>query len=211
MTIARWRKLLGGTKTTLAGGLEVRYQPVRGGPARMMTPELAAGAAMAVLHGGADAVYLFNYFAKGHALGKQWTMPKYNAVLRAMRSIESLDKLPRRHALTYRDVLAPGEPPDDPLPAVGRTCTFRIQTGPKPAASRKVELLLEFAKAPSAPPRVRVNDTECPEPLKPRGQLVVYSIPAAALADGAQRVETEAGGKEPVKIVRAELAIGGSD
>ena len=62
MPIQQWRQMLGKSKVTLAGGLEVLYQPCPGGPATIVTPELATGAALSVLSGGADAVYLFNYF-----------------------------------------------------------------------------------------------------------------------------------------------------
>ena len=69
MPIEQWRQMLGASKVTLAGGLEVRYQPCPGGPASIVTPELAAGAAVSVLSQGADAVYLFNYFQTGHPAG----------------------------------------------------------------------------------------------------------------------------------------------
>ena len=69
MPIQQWRQMLGASKVTLAGGLEVRYQPCPGGPASVVTPELAAGAAVSVLSRGADAVYLFNFFQTGHPAG----------------------------------------------------------------------------------------------------------------------------------------------
>ena len=42
--IQAWRDRLGDAKVTLLGGIEVRYQPMPGGPASIVTPELAAGA-----------------------------------------------------------------------------------------------------------------------------------------------------------------------
>ena len=59
MPIGTWRGLLAETGVALAGGLEVLYRPVPGGQAIEMTPEQAADAAMAVLHGGAVLVYVF--------------------------------------------------------------------------------------------------------------------------------------------------------
>ena len=205
MPIATWRRLLDGTRTVLAGGLEVRYQPVPGGPAQMVTPELAAGAAVAVLKGGADAVYLFNYFATGHGLGTQWGPDRYKAIVRAMGSLDALDKLPRRHALTHRDVRAPGEPSDDPLPASGTACAFRLQTGPKPEG-RTVEVLLGLDPASAAPPEVRVNGVVCPGPPRPRDGALAYRVPAEALADEAHVIETSS--PKPVRIVRVEFAVG---
>ena len=208
MPMATWRELLDGTKTTLAGGLEIRYQPHPAAKAQTMTPELTAGAAIAVLKGGADHVYLFNYFADGHGLDKLWTREKYDALLRAMASIESLDKLPRRHAVTFRDVRAPGEPADAPLPASGKLCAFRLQTGPKPTG-RAVELLLELEGPPEKePPRARVNGVLCPDPKKSDAHVFIYAVPPEALADEVHVIEVEAGERKAMEIVRVELAIG---
>jgi hypothetical protein len=208
MPMATWRELLDGTKTTLAGGLEIRYQPHPAAKAQTMTPELTAGAAMAVLKGGADCVYLFNYFADGHGLEKLWTQEKYDILLRAMASLEKLDKLPRRHAVTFRDVRAPGEPADAPLPATGRLCALRLQTGPKPAG-RPVELLLELdGPAGNEPPKARVNGILCPAPKPSDGHAFVYAVPDEALADEAHVIEVEAGGAGAMKIVRVEFSVG---
>ena len=105
MPIRQWRKMLGTSKATLAGGLEVRYRPYRGGPWRYVTPELAAGAAAAVLSRGADAVYLFNYYQDG---SPEWPLPVYQNTLKAMASLDSLLKLPRSVGITYRDVRGAG-------------------------------------------------------------------------------------------------------
>ena len=166
LPMVEWRQLLAGTKAQLGGGLEIRYQPVPDGPSKYMTPELAAGAAMAVLHGGADLVYLYNYFpgpanpgkAWNGELARDWGAGRYPAVLRAMQSEGLLDSLPRTHAVTYRAIRAPGEPPDHARPAVDRRqdmpwppgCAFRVQTGPKPVG-RAVELTVEFTPDTAAP------------------------------------------------------------
>ena len=178
--------------------------PGRAGPARLVDPELAAGAAVAVLQDGADCVYLFNYFLKGHFTGL-WAPEQFAAALRAMRSAEELAKLPRRHPVTYRDVRAPGEPNDDPLPATGTLCSFRLHTGPKPAG-RKVELLLELAESSQAasPSEVRANGVVCP-PAGQEGRAFTYTVPDAALADEAHVVEVAAG--TPVTLVRVEFAV----
>jgi hypothetical protein len=207
MPMATWRKLVEGTGCELAGGLEVRYQPHRGAAARTMTPELARGAAMAVLAGGADHVYLFNYFATMH-LGGQWSKGDYDATVGAMRGIEQLGKLPRRHAVTYRDVRAPGEPEDDPLPATGAILPFRLQTGPKPVG-RAVSALIELQPGEQevAAPSLRVNGTPCAEGEKQEGAALVYAVPPAALANGVTVVEATAADGRPITIARVELAI----
>ncbi len=208
MPMKTWRRLLDGTATTLAGGIEARYQPAPGGKAQMMTAELAAGAAMAALTGGADCVYLFNYFAGGHGLDKLWGPGKHAALLRAMREAGTLAALPRRHAVTYRDVRAPGEAADNALPASGRVCAFRLQTGPRPEG-RPVELLVELEGAEEKePPVARVNSVLCPTVGTAQKQVFTWPVPAEALADEAHVVEIEAGARKGMKIVRVEFAVG---
>jgi len=205
MPIRTWQRLLQGTKCALAGGLEIRCQPYRGAPAIMMTPEVAAGAAMAVLRAGADFVYLFNYFADMH-LGGQWTKEQYDTTLKAMQSIEALDRLPRRHAVTFRDIHAPGEPWDAALPATGAILPFRMQTGPKPT-SREVEALIEVSSAETATPELRVNSVPCPEPHRNDATLT-WPVPAEALADEMHVLEVAATDGKPLTVLRLEFAVG---
>ena len=127
MPIRRWRQLLGASKTTLAGGLEILYRPWPDGPATAVTPELATGAALSVLSRGADAVYLFNYF-QDECPG--WPLPVYQKTLKAMASLDSLVKQPRCVGITYRDITAPGENYQPPLPATGKELVFRLKLGP---------------------------------------------------------------------------------
>jgi hypothetical protein len=206
LPIPTWRRLLAGTKCALAGGLEINYRPLPSGNAVMMPPDLAAGAAMAVLRGGADFVYLFNYFADMH-LGGQWTRDQYNNTLKAMGSLEALDALPRRHAVTYRDIRALGEASDYPLPASGGILGFRLQTGPRPTG-RKVEALIEVSAEETPAPELRVNSILCPAPAKQGDTVFVYAVPAEALAEEEHVVEATAAEGKPLTIVRVEFAVG---
>jgi len=208
MPMRTWRRLLEGTNVVLAGGLEVLYRPSPASIPTNMTAAQATGAAMAVISGGADLVYLFNYFPES----KPWDSEQFNSTLRAMEDPKSLSRLPRCHAITYRDVHAPGEPIDHPLPAAGSPCTFQLQTGPKPLG-RKVEVLLEveFPKATElAPPTVRVNGVLCPQPVKNGTATLIYPVPEAALADDVHVVEARAVGPTSIKIVRVEFNVGPS-
>ncbi len=139
MPIQRWRQLLGASKTTLAGGLEILYRPWPDGPATAVTPELATGAALSVLSGGADAVYLFNYF-QDECPG--WPLSVYQKTLKAMASLDSLVKQPRCVGITYRDITAPGENYQPPLPATGKELVFRLKLGPIPNTRCLCELLI---------------------------------------------------------------------
>jgi hypothetical protein len=204
MPIREWKRLLEGTGAALAGGLEIRYQPFPGGPADMMTPELACGAATAVMAGGSDQVYLFNYFADQH-LGGLWSRESFSQTLCAMRTTEELYRMPRRHAVTFRDIVAPGEMRTAALPASGGVCTFRLQTGPRPV-DRRVTVLLEVETS-GAPPAVWVNSVPCPAPTSPDKGVQVYPVPAEAVAEEAQVVEVRASDEATFTLRRVEVAV----
>ena len=153
MPLQRWRQLLGTSKTTLAGGLEVNYRPSPGAPASLCSPEMATGAAVSVLSSGADVVYLFNYFQAGHP---NWSPPVYQKTLNAMRSLDSLLKLPRRVGITYRDITAPGEQYQAPLPATGNSLVFSMKLGPIPDNRWLCDVLIGFSSSPAQAPPMSV-------------------------------------------------------
>ena len=212
MPMRLWRRLLDGSGVTLAAGLEILARPYAKANMMYQTPETTAGAAAAALHSGADAVYLFNFFLDmpGQRTGS-WTQAEANRVLRAMASLDTLQALPRRHLLTYRDTRAPGEAPNETLPASGSLAIFRLQTGPRPTG-RRVKVVLGFEMASDkpallAPPRVRVNSVLCTETPEVQGAMVSYAVPADALADEITTVEVEADAGKSFKIVWVEIAI----
>lgn len=184
-----WRDLLAGSDTALGGGLECRYQPSPAAPARMVTPEEARGAAVHVWSGGADVLYLFNYFESMH-FGGAWTAEQYDRTLRAMGSLEGLVKLPRTHVVTFRDTPAPGVPVAHALPAQGPLCAFRLQTGPRPASgAAEVVLGLEVPEGGAAP-HVRVNGHLCEEGVLADG-VQRTPVPLEALGDQITVIEVE--------------------
>lgn len=216
LPMLEWRRLLEGTEVSLVGCLEIRYQPVPNGPATMMTAELATGAALSVLHGGADQVYLFNYFPSLHGLTKEWGAERIDQVFSTMRDAHSLVKLSRRHAITFRDVRAPGEPLDNALPATDLQvdmpspsgCALRINTGPKPV-NQTVELLLEFEKGgiDSSELRVYVNSRLCELKQVSPERVATYSIPCELMENESQNVDIIGGKPRAFTIVRAEIAV----
>ena len=212
MPIRQWRRMLGASEVTLAGGLEIRYQPYPGGPASIVTPELATGAAVSVLSRGADAVYLFNFF-QDPALGRP--LPVFQKTLGAMASLDSLEKQPRSIGITYRDITAPGEKYRPPLPATGKEVVFPIRLGPIPDNRWVCDLLIGFASSqgtPASVPTVSVNGKPCKvrndDTTKAGLRLMSFSVPATALA-GIEVHEIKAAGKgqNTLTIQRLEMSL----
>ena len=214
--IGQWRELLG-DRVTLAGGLEVNYQPYLKIPNRMVTKEEAIGAAIGVHSGGADVVYLFNYFQNKHP---HWSIPEYQRMLNAFSSVEELQKLPRRHAVTFSDVTIPGEEYPSPLPASGTQLSFDIQLGPAPPTTWKGELMIEVEDPvlEDKVPNISVNGVEGKfqrnKTLKNGRHLATYSFPMAALSrkdrdtiKNRDTITVTAVGKEPVKVHRVEASL----
>lgn len=185
MPLAGWRKCLGAFKGTLAGGIDVSVSSYPGAPMRNALEEisLARGAAMSVLSGGADALYLFNYFPV-HCFPKLNDVAGYQDHLRSLSSMERLQKAPRTHVVTWREVQAPGEIYRAPLPATGRSFSFPLPLGPRPGAGRAVSVIL-LSEAASLIPDVRLNGASCPlhnEACGKEGRRVlVYTAPEGAV------------------------------
>jgi len=209
LPLAQWRQALGAAKVTLAGGLEVLYRPVPDGPATVVSPELALGAAASVLSQGADAVYLFNYFPAAFA------PPIYRETLQAMTSLGAVQKMPRRVGVTFRDIQAPGEAYRAPLPATGREATFRIRLGPVPDRGWLCDALVGIAPAPGALHpglSVLVNGAPCKflkeESAKDGLSLLSFRVPTAALAGNeVQEVKVDSDGRLPLSIRQVEMSL----
>lgn len=193
MPLTEWRRLLAGTAVTLAGGLEILIGRHPGAPKRPVTAEEARGAAAQVLHAGADAVYLFNYFqdTDTDAIPDTWTRHAWQETLASLASLDAIARHPRRHAVTFADLVGPegtcADPP--PLPAAGALVTVHLPTGPAPAGG-SAELLVELeGDAPGrGAPRACVNAADglaiAADLRDGQTRRVIYRLPVAAL-DGA--------------------------
>lgn len=209
MPLEEWRRRIDPARTTLAGGLEVRYQPFPTAPAQTVSPELARGAAARILAGGADVVYLFNYFQG------TWAVPDFEQTLRSMRSLDSLRALPRSVGVTYRDVLAPGESYQPPLPKTGPEIAIDLKLDLIPPSGWVCTLTTEFAATPgqSIPaPAVLVNGTPCKarrEEQGANGRVVSYDVPLAALHNDTPKQAVKIGGGDQPELTlqRVELAL----
>ena len=205
-----WRELLG-ERVALAGGLEVSYRPCGDVPARLVTADEATGAAVAVLTGGADAVYLFNYFQHGHP---QWPIREYQRLLNAFASLEQLLALPRCHAVTGRDVVVPGAAYTPPLPASGSQLSFALPLGPSPPTGWQIEATLEVAgrQADHQAPSVSVNGVagqlRSNETGSHGNRVLKYAIPHNALrGQNSDTIVISAPEQNPLRVARVEVRL----
>ncbi len=205
--MGRWRELLG-DRVTLAGGLEVRYYPYPGAEVVMMDPENAVGAAMAILSGGGDVVYLFNYFQNS-----RWPKSEYQALLSKFLSLDELARLPRRHAVAVPEIFVPGKPFKAVLPATGSALSFDLPLGPRPAGNRKVEVSLEVTgEEGDDPPTVKVNQV-AGERKTAMGQgngrrVLTFVVPAEAVSgNNSDTIEVVAPEGGTVTAYRVEVCI----
>lgn len=159
-----WRRLLRGTNVILAAGLErcLNAYPGTASPYTFQSYASAVGAACANLAGGADAIYLYNFFDGYNGVYETEDFFCNDDALRTRfltvcGDYEQLQGEPRRHVVTYDDTEVPTMPEKTPLPLVlsadrgastplestafyGR---LRVPTG-KIGKGRAVTLLLGF-------------------------------------------------------------------
>jgi hypothetical protein len=206
--LVAWRQLLG-DQVTLAGGLEVLCRPYPGGLVQSKNSEYAAGAAVSVLSGGGDVVYLFNYFQNGH-----WPDPGYQRLLNAFSSLEKLRELPRRHAVTYHEIVVPGAPYHPPLPKSGKTLSFKLPLGPKPPAGWRADAMIEVAAQDVSDhtPTVSVNgvagEIHSNEAMPNGNRWLTYSVPLNALSDrNKDTILVTATGGTTTKVFRVEVRL----
>jgi len=230
MPIDLWRDLLGELPVILAAGFCHNMTPYPGaggcGPIADQ-PEVIRGAAAAALHKGADRTYLFNYCYMEQSEDRRGTLTQ---LLGELGSLETLAEKRRRHIVTFKDFVAPGEPTQTSLPAVcgpekvipaaqcpGNRAFFRIYVASKP---RQAETYVYVGLSTTDPAEttpileVRLNCMLCtlrpdvlpPEPIHPVvGKMLSFAVPDAAVHDGYNLVEIAA--DKVTKIVWTELAL----
>ena len=233
MPVRLWKQLLSPCGARLGASLLPAKHRYVGAPMERPEPADSVGAATAMLYGGADAIALFNFFPEQMASWCGWSRDDFTTTLKAMRSLDTLAKLPRRHLVTYRQITAPGElmsrnphveaaknqaselgPGEFYLPAQGEHLAFRLQTGPRPTG-RKVSLVIgieDGADGDSPAPAVLVNDVSCPPRETSRGRgTFTYDVSEDALSDEEHVIEVMANllsGPTVVKVTRVEFHIG---
>ena len=175
MPMEVWRERIGENAPafTLAAGADLYVQGVPGGSLMKDTLESQRGFTAAMLHRGADCIYLFNHFNHKDFV-REFTQPDGGKVVKdeyadILAQAGDLDKAahgPRRHVQTFRDTNAPGvsNPRALPYHVDGeKAATFRINIGPKPK-SGSVTLRLGLDQKDGlweAVLSAQANGTEC--------------------------------------------------
>lgn len=198
--VETWKGALIGTRAEVAVALE---DGISSGPVkrRAMLPEESRGVALAAVHRGADAIYLFNLFTGPI---QKWSPDEYSGFLTTAANEEKLRALPRRHPVTIIDPWAEGEPGTPaPLAQQDSVVSFRIAIGPAPRAGDEVTAGLGFETGATIA-SVQLNGIEGAEAGRD-GDLTRYKFPATAARAGHNLVRvTRSGGP---KLTWVELRV----
>ena len=209
MPIPRWRQMLGASKVTLAGGLEVRYQSCPGGPASIVTPELAAGAAVSVLSRGA-----------GRGLSFQLLPIRSSATARLSEYVEGhgfagllAEAAPMRRNHVSRHHGAGREVPSA---AAGDRQGSRVSCAPRTRPGQSLALrasdrVRSLARHCRAVPTALVNGNPCEvrsDVRKDGLRLVSFSVPATALAGTeSHQITLASKDQNALTIQRVEMSL----
>lgn len=188
--IALWAQLLGEARprVRLAPSMDMGVMPYPAGPRRYIDPDCVRGFAAAMLNEGADMPYLFNYhYILRHLDGRtppSW-MKAFHDNLKHIGSLAftGANPLPRRHIVTFDDVIPLGVPQAALLPAelrFNRAFGLLTNLGPAPTGGR-AQLVVALAERPGLNEtniEARVNSVLCPPPrdeapftVKPGGDI----------------------------------------
>ena len=200
--VDRWRKLIGPTRqVALAPCLEsdCRGNKELGPNAQRwvhISVEMTRGFVAAMLHRGADWIYLFNF------LEGNWPNEEYRSILNECGRLETVVNKPRRHIVTSHDIGLPGKPNPTSLPrtlAADKAAKFQLYTGPRPTTGR-VFIRAVLAKSKGvAQARVaaRLNSVACRpmadlgkfEPFAESVRVMQFDVPIAAMREGGNQIE----------------------
>ena len=184
--VERWRKALGSEAPPyiLAPGTDLWIRCTPGKLFMQSNLETMRGFTVSMMDRGADAIYLFNHFARvdeklwhQDADGERRARGVLGDLLRESGSLRKSLGKPRRHVLTYHDPVPPDSDYRRPMPAsvgVDRTVEFSVHTGTQPTVGQ-VMLRVGLDESPGlgeARLQATLNDTACSpfqEMIKPKG------------------------------------------
>lgn len=183
----RWRELLGlkADKVVLAAGMEGNIRGCRM-PSELIVNghETMRGFSAAMLDRGADRIYLFNHFSTPGSASIQ------GKIYHEAGRMETVIQKPRRHILTFHDIVPPGVVKAPILPSVlkhpSNPAQFRIHTGPR-LSKGKVTVRVGLAQNPGVDEvklAARMNSVEC-APLEDCSDLSRFPISRSGRASNA--------------------------
>ena len=236
-----WRAQIGSDARNcrIVPGTACTYACTKKGFMMMHNLPAMRGFAASVLDRGADGIYLFNHFQSVSMNirsrtpeGKMTNDCTLADLLRAAGDLPGATNNPRLHALGMHDRFPDKSKYRPALPAtivLQKPVTFKIHTGPKPAAGRCVvhvglDKSDDLAAAKLA---VRLNGSDCrsladlPVPAKPELRLELprmnvcevaprvmqFEAPVAAFARGYNTVEVAVAQGGPQTIIWLEICI----
>ena len=225
--VGQWRRELGDRPVSLVVQFGTNTLPFPGarqyGGAGLAqaTPELLRGAAGAAYHASADGVYLFNHcYFEAEPSRRDW----YQRILESIGSTAALAGKPRRHAITYPEIVGPGESEGAALPAPihgGQGARFELCVSPLPDMNWAAVVIGFERGRPSPPPLdlvVRINGhvcrylavvppSEAPFDLPPLAETrMTFVAPKGTVTEGRNAVEVSCGCGEGV-IVWCEVSV----
>lgn len=189
VAVESWRDAIGRKvpEYTLAPGTDLWISGVKGGRFMKSDLETMRGFTTSMLSRGADAIYLFNHFARTDSKiwhlepdGTRRSQHVVGDLLREAGSLQQSEGKPRRHILTYHDPVPSDAGYIRPLPKSidpAQRAAFAIHTGPRPNTGR-VFIRTGFDETPGyldAVPKATLNGIACsspvnlpkPQPLEP--------------------------------------------
>ncbi len=225
--VERWRQLLGpaASRVTIAPCLEsdCRGHPDLGPDTQRWVHnriEALRGFAASMLDRGADEIYLFNYFDPLYGSSSQVTMDEYMSMIRQAGRLETIIDQPRRHVVTSRDVVGPGERYDAKLPVTLTPTTpvrFDLHIGPKPTTGR-VHLrvvLAAGARAAEARLTAHVNGSPCQSiadldklaRFSDAVRITQFDVPLSAARRGYNALKLGLAGEGEQKVLWVEICV----
>jgi hypothetical protein len=142
-------------------------------------------------------------------------------MLNAFSSFNQLQKMPRRHAVTFKDVMIPGENYSDLfLPVSGTQLSFDIPLGPSPPTTWKGELVIEVEglhldeKVATVAVNAVEGQVQNNETMKNGHHRVTYTFPMNAISEEYRDtvkkhdvITVTAEGREPITVHRVEVSL----
>lgn len=216
--IELWRERIGygAAGIRLMAGAEVLVRAWPGGEALCHDLLSVRGFAAAEWHRGSDGIYLFNFMDPAPIQGG---VAAYRDLLEQGLAYDVVQRLPRRHPVTYRDTVPSGMSNGAVLPIDGpEGGEFRIYAGPKPEGGSVIFLAGLADREGVADSRfdAKLNGQACEETQDYAGdteypgvkRAVQFACPLEALQQGYNTVTLkQREGGSPQQAVWAELRI----